>query len=71
VDEIQAGEGGEGAGSADALSDLSAIPMFRDLDPATLRAVRDKLQWLTLPGSSALFREDKKTDFFYDRHSKE
>jgi len=65
VAKIQAGEGGEGAGSADAMSDLSAIPMFRDLDPATLRAVRDELQWLTLPGGSALFREGEKSDFFY------
>jgi NTE family protein len=47
------------------MPDLSAIPMFRDLDPTTLRAVQDELQWLTLPGGSALFREGEKSDFLY------
>jgi NTE family protein len=67
VRKVQAGEGGEETGSSGAgvLPDLSAIPMFRDLDPVTLRAVQDELQWLTLPGGSALFREGEKSDFFY------
>jgi NTE family protein len=58
---------GDGTGSAGAaaIPDLSAIPMFRDLDPATLRALQDELQWLTLPGGAPLFREGETSDFFY------
>ncbi len=67
VGTVEAREESEEAGSAvtDRMPDLSAIPMFRDLDPITLRAVQDELQWLTLPGGSALFREGEKSDFFY------
>jgi NTE family protein len=67
VGTVEAREDSEETGSAgtDRMPDLSAIPMFRDLDPVTLRAVRDELQWLTLPGGSTLFREGEKSDFFY------
>lgn len=45
--------------------DLSTIPLFRDLDRATLRSLREEMQWLTLPGGAVLFREGEASDFFY------
>ncbi len=58
---------GEGANPAAerALPDLAAIPLFRDLDRATLRSLREEMQWLTLPGGSLLFREGEQPDLFY------
>src|SRR6266849_4389092 len=47
------------------MPNLSAIPVFRDLDHATLRAIQDELQWLTLPGGSPLFHEGEPSDAFY------
>jgi NTE family protein len=52
-------EEGEGA------PDLSAIPLFRDLDGPTLRSLREEMQWFTLPGGAVLFRQGEKADFFY------
>jgi NTE family protein len=59
-DDKGTGQGGEGK-----LPDLSAIPLFRGLDRATLRSLREEMQWLTLPGGSVLFREGEPADFFY------
>jgi CRP-like cAMP-binding protein len=52
-------------GSEGPLPDLSAIPLFRGLDRATLRSLREEMQWLTLPGGAVLFREGEASDYFY------
>ncbi|HEX3500979.1 MAG TPA: cyclic nucleotide-binding domain-containing protein, partial [Stellaceae bacterium] len=52
----------QGGGGA---PDLSAIPLFRGLDRATVRSLREEMQWLTLPGGAVLFREGETADYFY------
>ena len=60
AEETGAERGGEGP-----LPDLSAIPLFRGLDRATLRSLREEMQWLTLPGGAVLFREGEASDYLY------
>jgi NTE family protein len=56
---------GDATAAGEGAPDLSAIPLFRDLDGATLRSLREEMQWFTLPGGALLFREGEKADFFY------
>jgi NTE family protein len=63
-DKTAAGKGTEQSGEGP-VPDLSAVPLFRGLDRATLRALREEMQWLTLPGGAVLFREGEASDYFY------
>jgi NTE family protein len=44
---------------------LSALPLFEGLDPATVRAIADEVEWLSLPGGSTLFTLGEAPDAMY------
>ena len=50
---------------SDLSSVLAALPLLSGLDPATLRAIADELEWLSLPGGAVLFDAGEPSDCLY------
>lgn len=48
-----------------ALAVLASLPVFHDLDPATLVAVADQLEWFCLPSGATLFKQGEAADSLY------
>ena len=48
-----------------ALAVLASLPVFNDLDPATLVAVADQLEWFCLPSGTVLFEQGEAADSLY------
>jgi NTE family protein len=48
-----------------ALAVLASLPVFNDLDPATLVAVADQLEWFCLPSGTVLFEYGEVADSLY------
>ncbi|MDA1062979.1 MAG: patatin-like phospholipase family protein [Proteobacteria bacterium] len=48
-----------------ALAVLAALPVFNDLDPGTLVAVADQLEWFCLPSGAILFEQGEVADSLY------
>ncbi|MDH5323172.1 MAG: cyclic nucleotide-binding domain-containing protein, partial [Gammaproteobacteria bacterium] len=48
-----------------ALAVLASLPVFNDLDPGTLVAVADQLEWFCLPSGTTLFEQGEEADSLY------
>jgi NTE family protein len=48
-----------------ALAVLASLPVFNDLDPGTLVAVADQLEWFCLPSGTVLFEQGETADSLY------
>ena len=48
-----------------ALAVLASLPVFNDLDPGTLVAVADELEWFCLPSGEVLFEQGEAADSLY------
>ena len=48
-----------------ALAVLASLPVFDDLDPGTLVAVADQLEWFCLPSGEVLFEQGAAADSLY------
>lgn len=48
-----------------ALAVLASLPVFNDLDPGTLVAVADQLEWFCLPSGEVLFEQGEAADSLY------
>ena len=48
-----------------ALAVLASLPVFHDLDPGTLVAVADQLEWFCLPSGTTLFEQGAEADSLY------
>lgn len=48
-----------------ALAVLASLPVFNDLDPGTLVAVADQLEWFCLPSGEVLFEQGDAADSLY------
>ena len=48
-----------------ALAVLASLPVFHDLDPGTLLAVADQLEWFCLPSGAILFEQGEVADSLY------
>lgn len=48
-----------------ALAVLASLPVFEDLDPGTLLAIADQLEWFCLPSGEVLFEHGETADSLY------